>query len=70
MFSNQCFLGNAVSAHCYAAKLFRCHAYVSPCMLRRHRCFPLQGIFGCGAHSDYGVMTLLATDGTPGLQIK
>jgi isopenicillin N synthase-like dioxygenase len=39
-------------------------------MLRRHRCFPLQGIFGCGAHSDYGVMTLLATDGTPGLQIK
>jgi hypothetical protein len=24
---------------------------------------------GCGAHSDYGVLTLLVTDGTPGLQI-
>jgi len=31
----------------------------------------VQGIFGCGAHSDYGVMTLLAVaDGVPGLQIK
>lgn len=29
-----------------------------------------QGIYGCGAHSDYGVLTLLATDGTPGLQIQ
>lgn len=24
---------------------------------------------GCGAHSDYGCITLLATDGTPGLQL-
>ena len=24
---------------------------------------------GCGAHSDYGVLTLLVTDLTPGLQI-
>ena len=39
-------------------------------MLRRYRFKLLQGIYGCGAHSDYGVMTLLATDGTPGLQIK
>ena len=27
------------------------------------------GIFGCGAHSDYGMLTLLATDDHPGLQI-
>ena len=29
-----------------------------------------QGIYGCGAHTDYGVLTLLATDGSPGLQIR
>lgn len=28
-----------------------------------------QGLYGCGAHCDYGVLTLLVTDGTPGLQI-
>ncbi|KAI4379388.1 hypothetical protein MLD38_005695 [Melastoma candidum] len=30
---------------------------------------PSQGIFGAGAHSDYGLITLLATDDVPGLQI-
>ncbi|KAK4601854.1 hypothetical protein RGQ29_011106 [Quercus rubra] len=30
---------------------------------------PSKGIFGAGAHSDYGLITLLATDGIPGLQI-
>ena len=29
----------------------------------------LQGIFGAGAHSDYGMLTLLKTDQHPGLQI-
>ncbi len=28
-----------------------------------------QGIFGAGAHSDYGMLTLLKTDEHPGLQI-
>uniref|UniRef100_A0A0E0M9X0 Fe2OG dioxygenase domain-containing protein n=1 Tax=Oryza punctata TaxID=4537 RepID=A0A0E0M9X0_ORYPU len=27
------------------------------------------GNYGASAHSDYGILTLLATDGTPGLQI-
>jgi isopenicillin N synthase-like dioxygenase len=27
------------------------------------------GVFACGAHSDYGLLTLLATDLNPGLQI-
>ena len=30
---------------------------------------PEKGIFGCGAHSDYGVITLLLTDEHSGLQI-
>ncbi|KAI5058281.1 hypothetical protein GOP47_0026451 [Adiantum capillus-veneris] len=30
---------------------------------------PDDGIFGAGAHSDWGLLTLLACDGTPGLQI-
>lgn len=30
---------------------------------------PSKGIYACGAHSDYGMMTLLATDGVMGLQV-
>lgn len=30
---------------------------------------PARGIFGCGAHSDFGLLTLLATDDVVGLQI-
>lgn len=30
---------------------------------------PEDGIYGAGAHSDWGLLTLLACDGTPGLQI-
>jgi hypothetical protein len=29
----------------------------------------VQGLLGCGAHSDYGVVSLLLVDGTPGFQI-
>lgn len=28
-----------------------------------------EGVYACGAHTDYGMVTLLATDDTPGLQI-
>lgn len=27
------------------------------------------GVLGCGAHSDWGMLTFLATDGSPGLQV-
>ncbi|EOA26018.1 hypothetical protein CARUB_v10019424mg [Capsella rubella] len=30
---------------------------------------PSKGIYACGAHSDFGMMSLLATDGVTGLQI-
>eukprot|EP00897_Mesotaenium_endlicherianum_P001808 jgi/Mesen1/1655/ME000135S00656 len=30
---------------------------------------PESGVFGAGAHSDYGMLTFLVTDGVPGLQI-
>ncbi len=29
-----------------------------------------RGRFACGSHSDYGCLTILSTDGTPGLQIS
>ena len=31
---------------------------------------PEAGVFAAGAHSDYGMLTLLATDANPGLQIQ
>ena len=31
---------------------------------------PAEGVFGAGAHCDYGMWTLLATDDNPGLQIQ
>jgi len=30
---------------------------------------PDEGVFGAGAHSDYGMLTLLATDDVPGLEV-
>lgn len=31
---------------------------------------PGEGLFGAGAHTDYGLLTFLATDDVPGLQIN
>eukprot|EP01083_Nonionella_stella_P017903 50119_1 len=29
-----------------------------------------KGVYACGPHSDYGMLTVLATDGVPGLQVR
>jgi isopenicillin N synthase-like dioxygenase len=34
------------------------------------RSAPSDGVFACGAHADYGMLTLLLTDDVPGLQIN
>lgn len=39
-------------------------------MLRYPPSRGMEGDIGAGAHSDYGSITLLMTDGTPGLQVK
>lgn len=31
---------------------------------------PSKGLYGAGAHTDYGLVTLLATDDVSGLQVR
>ncbi len=52
----------------------RLHTYqvqVCSCQhsIQRHPDILLQGVYGAGAHTDYGLLTVLATDENPGLQI-
>ena len=44
--------------------------FLRPLRYSSERSDPAKGVYGAGAHSDYGMITLLATDGTPGLQIQ
>lgn len=43
-------------------------ATLRPLHYSREASRPEEGVFGCGAHTDYGMLTLLAMDG-PGLQV-
>tara|TARA_B110000977_G_scaffold199982_2_gene288968 strand:+ start:5361 stop:6341 length:981 start_codon:yes stop_codon:yes gene_type:complete len=45
-------------------------AFLRPLRYAPKKSAPSDGVLGAGAHSDYGVLTVLWTDGTPGLQIK
>jgi len=44
-------------------------AFVRLLRYAAERSDPAEGVFACGAHSDYGMITLLLTDDNPGLQI-
>ena len=43
--------------------------FLRPLHYSATRSCPEQGVLGAGPHTDYGMLTLLPTDGTPGLQI-
>lgn len=46
-----------------------CNVYCRVCMFLFDTQYVLQGVYGAGAHTDYGAFTVLATDDNPGLQI-
>lgn len=39
-------------------------------MLAEEKSVPEEGVFGAGAHSDWGMLTLLKTDSVSGLQVS
>jgi hypothetical protein len=43
--------------------------FLRPLRYAAHLSSPEDGVFGAGPHTDYGLLTILATDGTPGLQV-
>lgn len=45
-------------------------ATLRPLRYSAHPSRPSEGVLGAGAHSDYGVLTVLWTDGTEGLEIR
>lgn len=54
----------------FADKFSRPTALLRPLRYAAAASDPEGGVMAAGAHSDYGVLTLLAVDGTPGLQIQ
>lgn len=44
--------------------------FLRPLRYSATRSCPEQGVLGAGPHTDYGMLTLLLTDGTQGLQIQ
>lgn len=53
----------------FRAKFERPMLFLRPLRYSPERSDPGAGVYGAGAHTDYGMLTILATDGTPGLQI-
>jgi isopenicillin N synthase-like dioxygenase len=45
-------------------------ATLRPLRYSEHKSAPEKGVLGAGAHSDYGVLTVLWTDGRNGLEIR
>lgn len=73
-------LGQEILAHMAvglgrSADAFRTGLTAAPTPLFRVFCYPPHPdgdttTWGVGEHTDYGLLTLLATDGTPGLEVK
>lgn len=59
---------NQCKQHVIAKATFQQSMTVLQCYLDRNS-EPANGIFGAGAHSDFGLITLLATDDNYGLQV-
>ncbi|EFJ48980.1 hypothetical protein VOLCADRAFT_59825, partial [Volvox carteri f. nagariensis] len=53
----------------FAAAFDRPMVALRPLHYSGERSDPGAGVFGAGAHSDYGMLTILATDDVPGLQV-
>ena len=49
--------------------LVRCRSLTRKVVCAAEKSDLERGIYGTGAHSDYGLITLLATDDVPGLQV-
>lgn len=58
-----------LEADFFADKFTRPTALLRPLRYAAAASKPEEGIMAAGAHSDYGVLTILATDATPGLQV-
>jgi len=57
-----------VSLYAVGGRFDNAVATLRPLHYSREASRPEEGLFGCGAHTDYGMLTLLAMDG-PGLQV-
>jgi len=63
-------LGLGLPGDFFAEHFERPTALLRPLHYAAFKSQPEQGLFAAGAHSDYGVLTILATDETPGLEIQ
>lgn len=60
-----------LSSNLYHLKLYITHIVMGfPLFPSGQISDPLKGIYGAGAHSDFGLITLLATDDVLGLQVR
>jgi len=62
-------LALGLSATAFEASFSRPMIFLRPLRYAPVRSCPEEGLLGAGAHSDYGMLTILATDHIPGLEV-